>query len=477
MRIFITGATGFIGRALVLRLRREGHQPVAWVRDLRRGRSLLGQEAELVAASGGDAALDVALASCEGVVNLAGENVLKGRWTRRRRRLLQDSRVARTEHLVAAMGRLPAPPRVLVSASAIGYYGDAGGAPRTEDASPGSDFLAQLCVAWEGAAMAATALGVRVTCPRIGVVLGHEGGMLDQLLPLFASGLGGPIGDGRQILSWIHLHDLVDSIVQALTDVRFVGPYNAVAPNPVDNATFTRLLAVALGQRARLRVPRLALRLMLGRAAEVVLASVQALPERLTTWQFACSHPELGGALAALLDASCVQLTVRGAISPQPLDDGYVTRWRPDLLLRSETRLRQTRPEVFDFFCRAENLGLMTPAPMAMQILGNVPEPMRAEVEICYALRLGPLPMRWRTRIARWQAPSLFVDAQMAGPYRAWWHEHAFHVDGSGTRMEDRVYYRIPFGPLGRLVHRFFIRQQLQRIFWYRASAIKLRFG
>jgi uncharacterized protein (TIGR01777 family) len=481
MRIFITGATGFVGRALILRLRRDGHEPVAWVRNLARARSLLGQECEIVEGVGSTAAQKLALAaalgSCDAVVNLAGENIAKGRWTQARKQKLVRSRVDLTQALVTAMQGLDKKPAVFVSASAVGLYGDCGVALVEENAPADTSFLAALCSDWEAAARGAEALGVRVVLPRIGIVLGHEGGVLATLLPLFMLGLGGPLGDGKQYLPWIHLHDLVETFVVALTDSRYTGAYNAVSPNPVDNAAFTQSLARACRKTAFLRVPRWAMQAAMGEAASFALSSCRALPSKLQSWGYAFKFSHLDPALQALLDFSLLTISPLRSDHPPPLPDAYTKVRRPVYLLRSSTDLSRKPAEVFEFFCRAQNLGLMTPMQMAMQIVGEVPQDVQTGTCINYTLQVGPVPLRWRTRIAKWQPPQLFIDAQERGPYRAWWHEHHFSELGSGTRMEDRVYYAAPLGLLGRLAHFFMIKRQLHQIFWYRQSAITLRFG
>ncbi len=449
---------------------------------MQRGRNLLGNECRLIDGGGAPeaqaSALSAAVADADAVVNLAGENVLKGRWTGRRKAALLSSRVDTTRAIVEAIRSQSQRPKVLVAVSAVGLYGDCGAAEVVESQAPGDDFLAHLCQRWEAAAHEVEALGVRLVQPRIGVVLGHEGGMLGALLPLFMAGLGGTVGSGRQVLPWIHLHDLVELLHLSLEQEAYAGPLNAVAPHPVEQATFTAALAGALGKPARLPVPAFALRLRLGEAAAVALSSCRALPQRAQALGFVHRYPTLDKALAQLLDPKVVQLTSMGPDSPLPLAEAYTRRRRARYLLQARTELAATLPQVFAFFCRAENLGLMTPAAMAMQILGSPPQEVEAGTQIRYRLQIGPLPLRWRTRIAKWESPALFVDAQEQGPYTAWWHEHRFEALADGrTQMQDRVYYALPLGPLGRLAHFFFVRQQLQRIFWYRASAIALRFG
>ena len=300
MRVFLTGATGFLGRALVPRLRREGHDILAWVRSPSRARAGLGAGIELVEADGGESGLRGALARCDAIVNLAGEPVLS-RWTERRRVALRASRVELTERLVGALAGLDLRPRVLVSGSAVGFYGDRG-AERLSEASPaGSGFLPELCAAWEAAARRAEGAGLRVVCLRTGIVLGREGGALAQMLPPFRLGLGGRLGAGEQFMPWIHLEDWVRAALFALTDERVRGALNLTAPEPPPNREFTRVLGAVLARPAFLPVPVLALRLLFGEAASILLESQRAEPVRLRELGFAHAFPVLEPALRELL--------------------------------------------------------------------------------------------------------------------------------------------------------------------------------
>jgi uncharacterized protein (TIGR01777 family) len=300
MRVFLTGATGFLGRALGARLRREGHAVVAWVRAAGRARSVLGDGVELVDVAAGEAGLRAALARCDAVVNLAGEPVLS-RWTEQRRAALRASRVDLTARLAGALAGVDPRPRVLVSGSAVGFYGDRGAERLTEASNAGTGFLPELCAAWEGAAMGAERAGTRVACLRTGVVLGREGGALAQMLPPFRLGVGGRLGTGEQFLPWIHLEDWVRAALFALMDERVRGAVNVTAPVPVSNREFTRLLAGTLGRPAFLPVPGFALRVLFGEAASILLESQRAEPGRLAALGFAHAFPTLEPALRELL--------------------------------------------------------------------------------------------------------------------------------------------------------------------------------
>ncbi|HEV2202295.1 MAG TPA: TIGR01777 family oxidoreductase [Bryobacteraceae bacterium] len=283
MNIAITGASGFIGRNLAARLTAEGHSTRAI--SLRSG-----------------VAPD-ALAGCDAVVNLAGEPVAQ-RWTASAKKKILGSRVDGTRALVRALAGLGRKPPVLVSASAVGYYGSRGDETLGEAAPQAADFLGEVSVAWEREALEAEKLGIRVVCPRIGVVLGRGGGALQKMLPPFKLGVGGRIGNGNQWMSWIHIDDLVNLIVFALSGVSnnaaLSGPVNAVAPNPVTNAAFTRELARALHRPAIFPVPEFALKLMFGEMASLLLGGQRVIPQAALAAGFQFRYSELGSALAAL---------------------------------------------------------------------------------------------------------------------------------------------------------------------------------
>jgi uncharacterized protein (TIGR01777 family) len=302
MRIVVTGATGFIGRALTARLRADGHAVLAWVRSPDRARARLGADVELLRADGGVVALTDAVARADAVVNLAGEPLLGRRWTPERRRVLEDSRVQVTKDLVLAIESARTRPRVLVSGSAVGWYGDRGDERLTEQSTPGDDFLARLCRQWEAAATAAQASGVRVVLSRTGVVLGRDGGALAQMLPPFRLGLGGPIGSGRQYLPWIHQEDLVAFLAAAVVDDRYRGPVNGVAPDEATSRTFAAALGRALHRPAILPAPAFALRALFGEAATVLLASQRVEPRVLSGLGFRFAFPDLASALTDVLN-------------------------------------------------------------------------------------------------------------------------------------------------------------------------------
>lgn len=295
MRVAITGATGFIGTRLIGRLQREGMS----IRILgRRDPEISGVEFVEWTLANEPAAS--AFEDVDAVVHLAGEPLAQ-RWSDEVKRRIRESRVQGTQSLVRAIGKLASRPSVLIGASAIGYYGDRGDEVLNENSGSGHDFLAQVCIEWERESRRAEDLGVRVTLLRTGVVLGRDGGALQQMLPPFKAGVGGPVGSGEQWVSWIHIDDLTSLIAFALRQPRLSGPLNGTSPNPVRNSGFAKSLGSALHRPSLVPVPAFGLRLMFGEMATVVLGSQRVLPEAALKAGYSFEYPELLPALQQIL--------------------------------------------------------------------------------------------------------------------------------------------------------------------------------
>lgn len=299
MKILITGATGFIGRRVCEVLSQAGHTVVALSRDPIRAKQRV---PALTEAFRWDTLAD-ALKGCDAVINLAGETVA-GRWTDAKKKAIRDSRIIGTRNLVESLAKLEPRPKVLISASAIGYYGDRGEETLTEDSAPGADFLAQVCRDWESEAARAESFGVRVVRLRIGLVLGPGGGALQAMLPIFKLGLGGPLGSGNQFWSWVHRDDVVGAIAFALEREDLRGPINVTAPQPVRQREFAQILGRVLKRPALLPAPAFALKIVLGEFASGLLSSQRVLPERLTKAGYQFRFTELEPALRALVTTS-----------------------------------------------------------------------------------------------------------------------------------------------------------------------------
>ena len=345
-----------------------------------------------------------AIERCDAVVNLAGEPLLGGRWTAARRAILESSRVEVTGLLVRAIAKARTRPGVLVSGSAVGYYGNRADERLDEASSGGDDFLARLCRRWESAAQSAESLGVRVALLRTGVVLGRAGGALAQMQPPFELGLGGPLGSGRQYLPWIHLHDLVKIIAVALVDERYRGPVNGVAPEQATSRSFAR----ALG----LRPPSPSDTSAAGAGAQSDLrpGSHRAAGEPARASRARSSSASSSSTFRLWTGRSRTSSGAR-AVTISPAQSQPEGAGEARYELRTRTVVHAPIEETFAFFSKAANLGLITPAAMAFSIQGQGP-PMAQGARIDYHVRVGGLPVRWRTRITKWEPGRRFVDLQ-----------------------------------------------------------------
>lgn len=300
MEIVVTGASGLVGSALVPALTAAGHRVVRLVRT--RPRTEMGPESGDIFWDPAKAYVDTTkLEAKDAVVHLAGESIAE-RWTPQKKIRIQESRVRGTQLLSEALRQLAKPPKVLVSASAIGYYGDRGEEVLREESAAGSGYLADVCRQWEASTEPAHRAGIRVVHLRIGIVLSAKGGALGKMLLPFRMGAGGKIGSGRQYMSWIAINDLVGAIQHVIQTPALQGPVNAVAPNPVSNLVFIKTLGKVLGRPTISPLPAFAVRLAFGQMGEeVLLASQRVEPARLKATGFSFRYPDLEGALRHVL--------------------------------------------------------------------------------------------------------------------------------------------------------------------------------
>jgi len=302
MKILITGSTGLVGTALTQDLQRAGHTVCRLIRPNTSPQTIGNSQGFDVNWNPATGELGGAAVGADAVVNLAGASIADGRWSPQRKELLRSSRVDTTRALVQALAKMSARPRVLVSASATGYYGNRGDEILSEASQPGTGFLSGIAKEWECEALKAEALGIRVVRARFGVILAKHGGALPQMMRPFQFGVGGKIATGKQWLSWITLDDVVAILRLALENANITGPINVVSPQPVTNADFTEILAAALHRPALFPAPAFALRLLLGEMADALLLSSQrVLPTQLQKLNFQFAHPDLRTALVSIL--------------------------------------------------------------------------------------------------------------------------------------------------------------------------------
>ncbi len=450
MKILITGATGFVGRQVILYLRDRGHAIVVLTRDSQKAPVRLPIACPVFSWPSADQSPPrEAFAGVDAVVHLAGENIIN-RWTASRKKEIIKSRVESTRQLVTAMQNLNDQPKVFICASAIGYYGDRGDESLDESADPGEGFLPDLCWQWEEAARQAEESGIRVVSLRIGVVLGHDGGALLPMLPPFRLGLGGKVGSGKQWMSWIHVRDLAGLVLHAIETNTMQGPLNAVSPQPVPNVEFTQTLAAVLKRPHLFPVPGFVLKIIMGEASQVVLTSQRVTARKAAGYEFV--FPELKSALEDICGREDHELLFEQWV-PRPMD------------------------EVFGFFSDAQNLELLTPPHLKFKVLGSSTNPLQAGTRIDYKLQLHGIPFHWQSLIGEWNPVTHFSDTQMRGPYKKWHHTHTFIEQDGGTLIRDHALYRLPFGVPGDAVAYFFVKKDLEKIFSYRIAKVRELFG
>ncbi len=301
VKVAVTGATGFIGKRLVEEFERTGVEFVVITRDSSRARGAFPQAAGILEWDPPGRGLNPSdLAGLDGVVNLAGATVAQ-RWTARAKNAIRNSRVDSTRLVVDAISGSDSPPPVLVSTSAIGFYGPRDSTRLNEDSPPGSDFLAEVCQQWEAESQKATAAGVRVVNPRMGIVLGSGGGAMANMLTPFKLGVGGPIGNGRQWMSWVHIDDVAGMLIEGLKSAGLSGPVNVTAPEPATNRDFSKALGRALHRPAFLPTPVFALRLGFGEFADILATGQRVLPEKALAAGYRFRFPELREALSEVV--------------------------------------------------------------------------------------------------------------------------------------------------------------------------------
>jgi len=297
MKVLITGGTGFIGSALTRSLTEQGYEVTVLSRNP--------DSVEKICGPGIKALNNLNQLKPEDtfhtIINLAGAPIFDARWSDARKQIIRDSRIGLTRQLVASMARMAVKPELLISGSAIGYYGDQGDTVLTEQSPTNKDFSEQLCTDWENEAKKAEQLGVRVCLIRTGLVLAEGGGLLKRMLLPFRLGLGGRLGDGQQWMSWIHRQDWIAIARLMITDSSMQGAYNATAPNPVTNSEFARTLAHCLNRPALLPVPAWLLKILLGEMSGLVLGSQRVMPERLLALGFRFQYTDLSSALNQVL--------------------------------------------------------------------------------------------------------------------------------------------------------------------------------
>jgi uncharacterized protein (TIGR01777 family) len=476
LRILIIGATGFIGRALVSSCLGKNYQIVALVRNKNRAKNLLGKNVSFVDINDSVEILREQLEECDVVVNLSGKQLAGVRWTPGKKREFDSSRIDVTKKISNLIRSCENPPKVFVSASAVGVYGNRSTEKLVENSTLGSDYLSQMCINWETSAIDAEQAGTRVCLLRFGVVIGREGGILKQVMPGFSLGIGNYIGSGTQFVPWVHISDVVNVIHKCINDSGLSGPINVTAPNPATSKDFARKLANLTNARVVLPIPSILLRLVFGEGEKVLTNSQNAFPEKLIQKSFEFQFTDLESCLVAevIIDSvSIVKISSRGN-SEYLTEFSNPTSITPQYELKSKVEISSDVVTAFNFFSDASNLSLTTPDWMNFEIISS-PDTVELGSSMKYRISLGFLKLNWTTVILKWDPSNSFVDWQQKGPYKLWIHSHqVLEQSSSQSLMIDRVYYSMPFGFLGRIVHEWFVKDLLKRIFSCRLKTIQL---
>jgi uncharacterized protein len=452
MKILVTGATGLVGRNLLPLLKDNGHEVIALTRDTDSAGVRLPIACQIIRWDPTDHTLLPNFPeNIDAVIHLCGEGIADGRWTRKRKQAIYDSRVLSTRNLLNLISKSKSLPKVWISASAIGYYKSSNHSTLEETSPPGDGFLAKVCKDWETETFKADTLGIRTLALRLGVILGHDGGITAKMLPPFRMGLGGPLGKGDSWMSWIHVRDVSGLILTALENPSYRGPINAVSPHPVKNSEFTSTLAGILKRPAFFSIPAFVLKLLFGEMSQLLLISQNVSAQKAVDLGYKFIYPKLKTALKIICDQTGHKIVTEQWV-PQPID------------------------KVFDFFSDPKNLELLTPSFLHFKIV-KVSHPKAQDgTEVDYRLKLHSVPVRWQSRITGWVPNKRFSDLQTRGPYTFWHHIHEFYESKGGTVIRDNVAYKLPGWVPGDILAHAYVKKDLEKIFIFRRQQIEKLF-
>lgn len=443
MKILVTGATGLIGKKIISKLLVEKHEIFALVQNPEDALEL--PKKNILKWSSKNVPDLKNIGNIDAIIHLAGAGIAAGRWTKKRKKILEESRTVGTANLLKGLKQLSEEqrPKVMVASCAVGYYGDRAEEVLDETSAPGDDFLSQLCIKWETAIDQAKDLNLRVVKMRQGVVLDKDGGFLSQMKPVV-------LGDGKNWVSWIHIQDLLNFITQALSDQNIEGVYNLSAPEPIRNKDLTKQYARALKIPMTLPSPKFAIQLALGEMSTLLLNSQRVTPKRLKEFGFKFEFP----------------------VFEKAINDVYSNQTWVDNFFSTNQFVPMSKDKVFDFFSKAENLEVITPPFLNFKISKKSSEEIEEGMLIDYKLKIHGVPVRWRTLITKWNPADSFEDHQLKGPYSKWQHLHLFHEVKGGTLLRDEVTYKIPGWIIGKFILKPWILKDVKMIFKFRQSKI-----
>lgn len=444
MRILLSGASGLIGKNLIRLALKEGHNVNALIRNPNSFKML--PDKQIFKWTHHEGIPANAFNNVDAVIHLSGENIAEKRWSNKQKKKLIESRILGTRNLVQSLSKISADkrPKVLISGSAIGFYGYERDEELTEISKPGDDFLANLCKDWEHEALEAEKLGIRVVLLRTGLVLSREGGALAKMPPV-------QISDGKAWMSWIQIQDMARAILFTAAHESVSGPINCVSPHPVQNKEFIQALAQTKNVPSFGFVPKPILELALGELSNAITSSLRIRPAALESAGFKFQFPELKEALSNEFKGT----------------DFF------DSFLFKDQFVPMKPDEIFNFFSRAENLETLTPPWLNFKIVSKSTDELKKGTLINYKLKIHGIPVKWKTLISDWKENEFFVDDQLKGPYSKWHHLHTFEPVPGGTLLRDEVTYRVPVAILGNIFLSSWIANDVGTIFKFRQEKIQ----
>lgn len=445
MKILISGGTGLVGKELGKALVKKGHEIFVLTRNV--DKAVRECPFPQTPVSYNNLADHPWLGEIEAIINLAGANLADRRWNKKYKETIYNSRVKTTQMLVELANQKCPNLQCFVSTSGVGIYGDTGSEVVTEDHPQSFEFLGKLCQDWESPLTQLEK--ARPVVLRVGVVFSEKGGAFAKMVPPIQAGFGGPLGNGKQYMSWIDVEDLVNMYAFAVEN-KIEGTFNAVSPNPESNNKITETIANHLGTKAFFPVPYPILRLVVGEMAphlvENQVISSQKIQDKGFVFKF--------GKLKDSIEKRVPNLT------------GMQRR------VIFEQWINKPRPEVFPFFAEVKNLEDITPPNLNFKVLNSSTDNIKQGTIINYKLKIDGIPIRWQTLIKKWDPPHLFVDNQEKGPYKKWYHIHNFEDLAGGTLMTDQVDLEIPLGIVGYSAAAWKVLSDVNKIFKFRNEII-----
>lgn len=443
MKLLISGGTGLVGEEIVLDLIKKGHEVRVLTRDPKKAQNLP------VLAYYWDAKSEIdekAFDDLDVVIHLAGESISKLPWTKSQKKKILNSRVEGTNLLKNSINKLCTKPVAVVSASAVGVYGDKKDQKLTENSESGIGFLASVVKAWE-ASWEGLDIKHRLCIYRLGIVISRKGGFLNLFEKLFRQGVGGPIG-GSQYLPWVALDDVAKAFVEASLNKSFSGVYNLCSEGPITQSELCKKVAKRTKMWSLPPVPKALVTPILGDMKELLVFSQRALPEKLVSQNFSFKYKNIDQVFDdEFSHESCRRLNAVQWV-PHPIE------------------------EVFEFFSSEKNLERITPKFLNFKVVNMSTENIEQGSEIKYKMKIHGIPASWTTTIAVWNPPHEFVDNQKSGPYKKWYHIHKFEELAGGTLLYDEVHFKLPMGFLGEIFGGLLVEKDVKTIFKYRQKII-----